>query len=332
MDTIVKELEHTKEQIRTSFIVSSTEYLARSGRISERINAFCHAFMIRPVIVLKKSRMKVGALKVGTRSHAWKKYISATLNKAHEMDKRTLFITYAGLSTNELKEIDKQVRQKADFAPMEYSDGDGGTGFDAELAEAFAESLDVTLEFVEINWEQKTELLQNGKIDCIWNGMTKTEELQEIISCSEPYLSNAQVVVLRSNEMKQYSTVESCQHFLFAVEAGSTGEKLLKEMKYRYTSYPTQMEALQSVHDKKADAAVIDIIMASYYIGDRKEFVDFGFDISLNDEVISVGLRNNSDLTEKLNIFLKNAYEDGTIDSLARKYGIESAVLDFEDK
>lgn len=219
-----------------------------------------------------------------------------------------------------------------DFAPMDYSNGDGWTGFDAELAEAFAESLDVTLEFVEINWEQKTELLQNGKIDCIWNGMTKTEELQEIISCSEPYLSNAQVVVLRSNEMKQYSTVESCQHFLFAVEAGSTGEKLLKEMKYRYTSYPTQMEALQSVHDKKADAAVIDIIMASYYIGDRKEFVDFGFDISLNDEVISVGLRNNSDLTEELNIFLKNAYEDGTIDSLARKYGIESAVLDFEDK
>lgn len=219
-----------------------------------------------------------------------------------------------------------------DFAPMDYSDGDGWTGFDAELAEAFANSIDVTLEFVEINWEQKTELLQNGKIDCIWNGMTKTEELQEIISCSDPYLSNAQVVVLRSNEMEQYSTAESCQHFLFAVEAGSTGEELLKEMKYRYTSYPTQMEALKSVQDKKADAAVIDIIMASYYIGDRKEFVDLGFDISLNDEVISVGLRKNSDITEELNIFLKNAYEDGTIDSLARKYGIESAVLDLENK
>ena len=120
VDTIVKELEHTREQIRTSFIVSSTEYLARSGRISERINAFCNAFMIRPVIVLKKSRMKVGTLKIGTRSHAWKKYISATLNKAHEMDKRTLFITYAGLSANELKEIDKQVRQIVDFEHIIY--------------------------------------------------------------------------------------------------------------------------------------------------------------------------------------------------------------------
>lgn len=115
VETIVKELEHIRKHISSSFIVSSTEYLARSGRISSGINAFCHAFMIRPVIVLKNSRMKVGALTAGTRSFAWKKYISATLNTSHEIDKGTLFITYAGLTLDELKEIKKQVRLKADF-------------------------------------------------------------------------------------------------------------------------------------------------------------------------------------------------------------------------
>ena len=218
-----------------------------------------------------------------------------------------------------------------DFAPMDYRDGDEWTGFDAELARYFAESIGVTVQFEEINWNKKAELLQNGSIDCIWNGMTRTEELQDTISCSDPYLSNAQVVVLRSSEIGQYSTSESCQHLLFAVEEGSTGEKLLQQMRYRFSGYPTQIEALQSVHDKKADAAVIDIIMASYYTDDRKEFADLGFDFSLNDEVISVGLRKNSDITEGLNTFLKNAYEDGTIELLAEKYGIESAVLDFAD-
>ena len=215
-----------------------------------------------------------------------------------------------------------------DFAPMDYHDGESWAGFDADLAEGFAESIGVALEFVEIDWDKKTELLEKGSIDCIWNGLTMTEELQETISCSEPYLSNAQVIVLRSGEMGQYNTTEACQHLLFAVESGSTGESLLKKMKYRYTAFSTQMEALQSVREKKADATVIDIIMAAYYTGDGQEFDGLGFDISLNDEKICVGFRKDSDLTEKANEFLKTAYEDGTISSLADQYGIGNAVLD----
>lgn len=214
-----------------------------------------------------------------------------------------------------------------DYAPMGYHSGEAWIGFDVDLADTFADSIGVTLELEEIDWNKKTELLENGSIDCIWNGMTMTEELQETISCSEPYLSNAQVVVLRSSEVAQYQTVEACQHLLFAVEAGSTGEALLKEMKYRYTTYPTQMEALQSVREKKADAAVIDVIMASSNVGDGQEFEDLDFNISLNDEKICVGFRKDSDLTEKVNEFLEAAYENGRIHSLADKYEIKDAVL-----
>lgn len=214
-----------------------------------------------------------------------------------------------------------------DFAPLDYRTGEQWTGFDAELAKSFAESIGVSLEFVEIDWDKKTELLENGSIDCIWNGMTMTEELQETISCSEPYLSNAQVIVLRSGEMEQYSTPESCQHLLFAVEAGSTGESLLNELKYRYVTFPTQKEALQSVREKKSDAAVIDIIMAAYFTSDGQEADDLGFNISLNDEKICVGFRKNSDITEKANQFFKTAYEDGTLSALADQYGIGNAVL-----
>ena len=214
-----------------------------------------------------------------------------------------------------------------DYAPMDYRDGEAWTGFDADLAEAFAQSLGVTPEFVEIDWDKKTELLDKGVIDCIWNGMTMTEELQEVISCSNPYLSNSQVVVLRRDEMEQFNTIESCQHLLFAVESGSAGESLLKERKYRYIACATQIEALQSVCDKKADATVIDIVMAAYYTSDGQKFDDLGFGISLNDEKICVGLRKDSDLTEKVNEFLKASYEDGTIGSLAERYGIGNAVL-----
>lgn len=214
-----------------------------------------------------------------------------------------------------------------DFAPMDYRDGDGWTGFDAELAKEFAESIGVTVQFEEIEWNKKTKLLEKGTIDCIWNGMTMTEELQEVISCSEPYLSNSQVVVLPDSDMVLYNTVENCQHLLFAVEAGSTGESVLKELKYRYTTFSTQLEALRSVSEKKADAAVIDIIMAGYYTNDGQEFDNLGFKISLNDEKFCVGLRKGSDLTEKVNEFIEAIYEDGTINSLAEQYGLQAGNL-----
>ncbi len=214
-----------------------------------------------------------------------------------------------------------------DFAPLDYRDGDAWTGFDADLASAFAESIGVTPEFVEIDWDKKTELLESGDIDCIWNGLTKSEELQETISCSDPYLSNAQVVVLRNDETKSYYTLESCQHLLFAVEAGSTGESLLEELKYRYVTYPSQKEALQSVCSKETDAAVIDVIMAEYYTGHVQEFSHMQFTISLNNEKFCVGFRRDSDLTEKANEFLGTAYQDGTILSLADQYSLSHAVL-----
>ncbi len=214
-----------------------------------------------------------------------------------------------------------------DFAPMDYMEDDKWTGFDAELAEAFAQSIGVTPEFEEIDWDKKAELLRDGEIDCIWNGMTLTEELQETIDCSKPYLSNAQVVVVRKEDLEQFQTVEDCQHMLFAAESGSTGEELLKDLNYRYAAYDTQKEALQSVTDKKADAAVCDIIMAGYYTKDGNEFDGLGFQIQLNDEKICVGLRKDSDLTELLNDFLEESVSDKTMSDIAAQYGIEDAVL-----
>ena len=65
-----------------------------------------------------------------------------------------------------------------DFEPMDYKDADGNwIGFDADMANAFAESLGVKAEFVEIEWDNKILELNAGNIDCVWNGMTLTEEV-----------------------------------------------------------------------------------------------------------------------------------------------------------
>lgn len=119
-NAIAKELEYTKAQVRSSFIVTSTEYLARAGRLSSKINVFCQAFMFHPVIVLKDSNMKVGAIRVGTRDRAWKKYITSALRRGHGIDTKTLFITYVGLTIEELQEIEAQVKSEVSFEKIIY--------------------------------------------------------------------------------------------------------------------------------------------------------------------------------------------------------------------
>ncbi len=215
-----------------------------------------------------------------------------------------------------------------DFAPMDYhDDNDEWVGFDAELAKKFAEELGVVPEFVEIDWDKKTDLLTDGTIDVVWNGMTLTDDLKEKIDCSEPYLSNSQVIVMQNDKIQQYETVEKCQHLLFSAEDGSSGEEILSGMKYRYSVFPTQKDALKSVLEGKTDCAVIDIIMAGYYTTKESDFSSLGYEIKLDEEKISVGLRKNSDLTEKANEFLKELYESGEMTEIAAQYGIEDAVL-----
>lgn len=114
-DLLVEKMNGMKQCVNTSFIVDRTEYLVRSGRLSSKINTVCKAFLLHPVLTLKNSGMKVGAIRMGTRNHVWKKYITSTLRTAREIDTNTLFITHAGLTKEELTEIEEQVRNKVSF-------------------------------------------------------------------------------------------------------------------------------------------------------------------------------------------------------------------------
>lgn len=119
-DLIMAKMKGMKQCVNTTFIVGSTEYLARSGRISSKINTVCKAFLLHPVLMLKNSSMKVGTIRIGTRSYVWKKYIASTLRTVREIDTNTLFITHAGLNKEELAEIEKQVRDKVSFKNVIY--------------------------------------------------------------------------------------------------------------------------------------------------------------------------------------------------------------------
>ena len=113
-----------------------------------------------------------------------------------------------------------------DFEPMDYKDESGKwIGFDADMAKAFAESLGVKAEFVEIDWDNKIMELDGKTIDCVWNGMTLTDEVKSAMDCSNAYCNNAQIVIVPADQADKYQDQDSLKDLTFAVEAGSAGEE-----------------------------------------------------------------------------------------------------------
>ena len=215
-----------------------------------------------------------------------------------------------------------------DYAPMDYKDENGQwTGFDAEFATLFAKELGVEVEFFVIaDWNKKVFELDSKNIDCIWNGMTINEELKTTTNCSDPYVINAQVVVMKNENLAAYADAASIKGLTVAVESGSTGESAAKDAGIdKLVATQDMATALMEVAAGTSDACIIDITMANAMTGEGTDYAGLGYTLKLNTEEYGVGFRKDSDLTAKFNEFMKKLIADGTLPALAEKYGLTLA-------
>ena len=112
-----------------------------------------------------------------------------------------------------------------DFAPISWKNEQNElVGFDVELAKAVCAKLGLAAKFELIEWSAKEAKLDSKAIDCIWNGMTITEERQNAMEVSIPYLNNKQVAVIRVEDKEKYKTTDDMANAIIGAESGSAGE------------------------------------------------------------------------------------------------------------
>ena len=218
------------------------------------------------------------------------------------------------------------------YEPMNYTDENGEfTGFDTEFAKAVCEKLGVEPEFVEINWDTKVIELAAKSIDCIWNGMTITDDLKENISISDPYVKNMQVVVIKDSNKDKYTDTASLSGANLVAEAGSAGQAAVEAdenlSQATLTTVTKQTDALLEIESGASDAAILDWTLAKSMIGEGTDFADLimidGAELSV--EEYGIGFRKGSDLCTKVNEIMGELVEDGTLPALAEKYGLSLA-------
>ena len=227
-----------------------------------------------------------------------------------------------------VKKAGKIVVGITDYEPMDYKDENGQwTGFDAEFAQLFAQELGVECEFYVIaDWGKKFMELETNQIDAVWNGMTITDEAKLNSSVSDPYVINAQVVVMKSDAVANYTDAASLSGLTIAVENGSAGQDAANTIEgANVVPLQDQGAALMEVAAGAADACIIDITMAYAMTGEGTNYADLAAGISLTEEFYGVSFRKDSDLTETFNAFMAKLRSDGTLQALADKYSLTLA-------
>ena len=227
-----------------------------------------------------------------------------------------------------IKEKGKMVIGYTVYEPMNYTDADGNfTGFDTELATAVCEKLGVEPEFVEINWDTKVVELDAKSIDCIWNGMTLTDDIMANTATTKAYAKNAQVVVVKDGT--DYSSTADLVGKTVVAEAGSAGEAAIEGdenlAQADYVSKSVQTDCLMEVAAGTADAAVLDLTLANAMIGEGTDYASLKIVDELNAEEYGVAFRKDSDVAEAVDNAFDELKADGTMQTLADKYGLTLA-------
>ena len=224
-----------------------------------------------------------------------------------------------------IKEKGKMVIGYTVYEPMNYTDADGNfTGFDTELATAVCEKLGVEPEFVEINWDTKVVELDAKSIDCIWNGMTLTDDIMANTATTKAYAKNAQVVVVKDGT--DYSSTADLVGKTVVAEAGSAGEAAIEGnenlAQADYVSKSVQTDCLMEVAAGTADAAVLDLTLANAMIGEGTDYASLKIVDELNAEEYGVAFRKGSDAAAAVDAAFDELKADGTMQALADKYDL----------
>ena len=175
--------------------------------------------------------------------------------------------------------------------------------------------------------------LNSRAIDCVWNGMTLSEDVLAAMGTSTPYCNNYQTLVYPADKAADFEGLTSLEGLNIAVESGSAGEDAAEALGATTVPVQAQANALMEVSAGTSDAAVIDVLMAAEMTGEGTSYADLAYSLNLNDtqglpsEEYGVGFRQGSDLVDAFNSFWAEKVADGTVLETATTYGLQDAVI-----
>ncbi|MGN0661035.1 MAG: amino acid ABC transporter substrate-binding protein, partial [Oscillospiraceae bacterium] len=215
---------------------------------------------------------------------------------------------------------------------MGFTDDDGTiVGFDIDLAQAVCDYYGIELECIPIDWDNKDTELQSGNIDCIWNGLTVTDERLEKYCMSKSYLANRQVVVV--NQDSDIKTLADLAGKTVALQSDSSAAEALEANEEVNASIAEKVElldnltALMDLQAGNVDAVIMDEVVANYTIT-TGELPLVVLEESLAPEEYAIGFaKENSELCQAVEAALSDLKEQGKLKEISEKWFGEDKII-----
>ncbi len=223
------------------------------------------------------------------------------------------------------------------YAPMNYEENGELVGFDTEFAKAVCDKLGMEANFQLIDWGNKYMELEAGNIDCVWNGFTFNcadddgVQRSDKVDFSLAYMNNEQCVVVKKDNLATLNNKDALAGKKVSAEDGSAGESQAKALMGEtgtYVGVTAQMDTLTELKSGNVDFVVIDKTMAKTIIGNG-DYADLAVAdaVVIESEQYAIGFKKGSELTSKINVAIKELAADGTLATLAEKYGLSNYVI-----
>lgn len=218
-----------------------------------------------------------------------------------------------------------------DFPPMGFVGDDGEyTGFDLELAAEVCDRMGWEFVPKPIAWETKEAELKSGGIDCIWNGFTMNGR-EDKYTWSEPYLNNKQVFVVRAD-----AGIESEADLagkVVDVQTDSSAQAALNDNQELTATFgnlevvPDYNTGFMNLESGAADAVAMDIVVATYQIGQRNaDFKILDYEIAAEEYGIGFA-KGNEVLRDQVQKVLEEMAKDGTMAEISTKWFGEDITI-----
>ena len=212
----------------------------------------------------------------------------------------------------------------AAFPPYEFYEGDTVVGIDAEMAQAIAEKLGMTLEIVDMDFSSIITSVQTGKVDIGVAGMTVTEERLQNVNFTTSYSTGVQVIIVP--EDSAIVDVDGLEGALIGCQEGTTGYLYCSDTpenggygEENVVAYTNGATAVQALVQGKVDCVVIDQQPAINFVEANPGLKILDTEFVVEDYAIAVS-KDNEALMTAINGAVEELIADGTVQAILDKY------------
>lgn len=254
----------------------------------------------------------------------------------------TALLASCGSNANGLDQIkgngELVVATNAAFAPFEYMEGTEFKGIDIDIIKGYADSIGVTLNVQNQEFDAALLAVSTNKADLAIAGITKNAKREETLSFTDPYFTASQVVIVKSDSAYASLTTEEATLSLLTtnkakigVQRGTTGEYYAKgDADWGYdgiadttvTSYDNGAAAANALSNGQIDAVIIDQAPATIIASNYSNLTVL--DVVLTEEEYAIACnKGNDSLVASINEYIATIKANGTFDSIVNKYYAE---------